>query len=87
MKSLVDRVAHRHGVVVHEIEASMQPARVTLALTTCGCELRQIESALQAIERTVVSMADVEVLDATHDVFRWQDRGSFANYEWDTADE
>lgn len=86
VKSLTDRIAHRHGVVVHEIAAFMQPARVTLALTTCGGEPRQIESALQAVERTVVSMPDLEVLDATHDVFRWQEQGSFLNDEWDTAD-
>ena len=87
VKSLMDRVAHRHGMVVHEIAAAMQPARVTLTLTTCGCEPRQVEAALQAVERTVLATPDLEVLDVTHDVFRWQGQESFLNGEWDTADE
>jgi uncharacterized protein YlxP (DUF503 family) len=84
IKSLVDRVAHRHGVKLHEVEASMQPARVTLALTTCGNDQQQIRALLERVEMSAGSNPDLEVMDVSIDVFRWQEEDSFAIEDWDT---
>ena len=84
IKSLVDRVANRYGVTLHEVASSMQPARVTLAMSTCGNDRQQIRTLLERVERSVGSNPDLEVMDQSIDVFRWQEEGSFAAEDWDT---
>ena len=84
VKSLVDRIAHRHGVKLHEVAASMQPARVTLALTTCGNDQEKIRALLQRVERNAGSNPNLELMDVFTDVFRWQEEDSFPVGDWDT---
>lgn len=75
VKSLEDRMRHRFGVTVNEIDRGEQPTMAVLVATTAGNDGRLIRSILDQASAFAGSAGSVVVTGIDADVFRWHPPG------------
>jgi uncharacterized protein YlxP (DUF503 family) len=71
VRSVMDRIAARFPVSIHEVDGAGDVGRATLVATTAGAEHGQVRDALSRV-RDLVAMHPVVVLvDVAYDLRRW----------------